>query len=71
MREYGTKLFDLLPDHFTEHCVFTLETIMREGNQERFFQIEECCFADRGVLKIREEDFTYPPVQVRENFEGF
>ena len=24
----------------------------------------ECCSVDRGALKIREEDFTYPPPQV-------
>jgi hypothetical protein len=27
----------------------------------------ECYSADRGALKIREEDFTYPPPQVSEN----
>jgi hypothetical protein len=26
----------------------------------------ECYSADRGALKIREEDFTYPPPQVSE-----
>lgn len=28
-------------------------------------------FADRSALKIREEDFTYPPIQVRGIFKSF